>query len=50
MTVDRTVAGQVVISKGLSAGEKVAIDGLLRLTDGARVQIVADAKKPGDAS
>jgi membrane fusion protein, multidrug efflux system len=50
VTVDRTVAGQVVISKGLSAGEKVAIDGLLRLTDGARVQIVADAKKPGDAS
>jgi multidrug efflux system membrane fusion protein len=50
VTVDRTVAGQVVISKGLSAGEKVATDGLLRLTDGARVQIVADAKKPGDAS
>jgi multidrug efflux system membrane fusion protein len=50
VTVDRTVAGQVVISKGLSAGEKVAIDGLLRLTDGARVQIVADAKKPDDAS
>ncbi len=51
VTVDRTVAGQVVIAKGLSAGEKVAVDGLLRLTDGARVQIAPDGpQKPGDAS
>lgn len=51
VTVDRTVGGQAVISKGLSPGEKVAIDGQLRLNDGVRVQIVTgDAQKPRDAS
>ncbi len=52
VTVDRAVAGQVVISKGLAAGEKVVIDGQLRLNDGAHVQIVAgsEAQKPGTAS
>jgi multidrug efflux system membrane fusion protein len=51
VTVDRTVAGQAVISAGLAAGEKVVIDGQLRLSDGTRVQIVADGpQKAGDAS
>ncbi len=50
VTIDRTVAGRVVISKGLSAGEKVAVDGQLRLNNGTRVQIVTTDKKPGDAS
>jgi membrane fusion protein, multidrug efflux system len=51
VTVDRTVAGQAVISAGLAVGEKVVIDGQLRLSDGTRVQIVADnAQKAGDAS
>lgn len=51
VTVDRTVAGRVVISNGLAAGEKVVIDGQLRLSDGTRVQIVADnPPKTGDAS
>ena len=51
VTVERTVNGQAVISKGLTAGEKVATDGQLRLTDGTRVQIVSDdTAKPGDAS
>lgn len=51
VTVDRTVAGRSVVSKGLRAGEKVVTDGQLRLTDGARVQIVSDnPPKPGDAS
>jgi multidrug efflux system membrane fusion protein len=52
VTVERTAAGQVVIGKGLAAGEKVVIDGQLRLNDGAHVQIIADsaAQKPGTAS
>jgi membrane fusion protein, multidrug efflux system len=51
VTVDRTVAGQTVISNGLKAGEKVVIDGQLRLNDGTRVQIVSgDTPKPGSAS
>jgi multidrug efflux system membrane fusion protein len=52
VTVERTAAGQVVIGKGLVAGEKVVIDGQLRLNDGAHVQIIADsaAQKPGTAS
>lgn len=49
VTVDRTVDGLAVISKGLSAGEKVVTDGQLRLSNGTHVQIVSDAPK-GDAS
>lgn len=49
VTVDRTVGGLAVISKGLSPGEKVVTDGQLRLSTGTRVQIVSDAPK-GDAS
>ncbi len=50
VTVDRTIDGNAVISKGLNEGDKVVIDGQLRLAQGTRVQIVADAPKPGDAS
>jgi multidrug efflux system membrane fusion protein len=50
VTIDRTVRGSAVVSKGLQPGEKVVIDGQLRLTDGTRVQIVADGQKTGDAS
>jgi multidrug efflux system membrane fusion protein len=51
VTVDRTIGGQAVISHGLAAGEKVVIDGQLRLSDGTRVQIVADnPQKAGSAS
>ncbi len=52
VAVDRNTAGQAVITKGLAAGEKVVIDGQLRLNDGAHVQIVAgnEAQKPGNAS
>ena len=49
VTVDRKVNGLAVISKGLSPGEKVVMDGQLRLSNGTRVQIVPDAPK-GDAS
>lgn len=50
VTVDRTVNGMVVIAKGLKAGERVATDGQLRLTNGTHVQIVTDEPKPGSAS
>lgn len=51
VTVDRTVAGQAVISKGLTAGETVVVDGQLRLTEGTPVRILPEgAPKPGDAS
>ncbi|MCY1554753.1 efflux transporter, RND family, MFP subunit [compost metagenome] len=36
-------AGQVVILKGLQAGERVVSAGQLKLDNGARVAIVADA-------
>jgi membrane fusion protein, multidrug efflux system len=49
VTVDRTVDGLAVISKGLSPGEKVVTDGQLRLSNGTHVQIVGDAPK-GEAS
>jgi membrane fusion protein, multidrug efflux system len=49
VTVDRTVGGMAVISKGLSPGDKVVTDGQLRLSNGTHVQIVSDAPK-GDAS
>lgn len=51
VTVERTVAGRVVIGKGLQAGDKVVTDGQLRLVDGTHVRIVPDTtSKPGDAS
>jgi multidrug efflux system membrane fusion protein len=50
ITVDRTVSGAAVIAKGLQPGDKVVIDGQLRLNDGTRVQIVGDNQKTGDAS
>ena len=39
VTVARTVGGDSVISKGLSGGEQIVIDGQLRLVDGASVQV-----------
>jgi multidrug efflux system membrane fusion protein len=52
VTVSRTVDGKAVIAKGLAAGERVVIDGQLRLTDGARAEIrsAAPAPKPDSAS
>lgn len=50
VTIDRTVRGSSVVAKGLQPGEKVVIDGQLRLNDGTRVQIVSDNQKTGDAS
>ncbi|MGD0917605.1 MAG: hypothetical protein ABSB22_14230 [Thermodesulfobacteriota bacterium] len=39
VVVGRTVNGEAVIQKGLSANEKVVTDGQLRLYPGARVEI-----------
>lgn len=51
VTVDRTVNGRVVIGSGLKAGERVATDGQLRLTNGARVHVVTEgSNSAGDAS
>jgi membrane fusion protein, multidrug efflux system len=51
VTVSRTVDGKSVVAKGLADGERVVIDGQLRLTDGARVEIrAADQIKRGSAS
>jgi multidrug efflux pump subunit AcrA (membrane-fusion protein) len=37
--VDRTVGTEVVLRSGVSASDRVASDGLVRLRDGAAVQI-----------
>src|SRR5665213_314724 len=52
VTVSRTLGGISIIAKGLSPGERVVTDGLLRITDGSRVAVrgAADAPKPDHAS
>jgi multidrug efflux system membrane fusion protein len=52
VAVDRTVDGQAVIAKGLTAGERVVVDGQLRLFPGASVVMGKsgeDAGKPAAA-
>jgi len=39
VVVDRTVDGQAVIAKGLQGGERIVLDGQLRLVPGAKVEI-----------
>jgi multidrug efflux system membrane fusion protein len=39
VTVDRTIGGDSVIASGLSGGERVVVDGQLRLVNGAPVQV-----------
>ncbi len=49
VTVNRTQTGESVISKGLSAGESVVVDGHLRLVNGAAVAVrpaPTEAPKP----
>ncbi len=52
VTVSRTIEGTSVISKGLSAGERVVTEGLLRITNGNRVTIrgTEGASKPDKSS
>jgi multidrug efflux system membrane fusion protein len=46
VTASRTIKGTTVIAKGLSVGEHIVIDGLLRITDGSRVTIRNSADTP----
>jgi multidrug efflux system membrane fusion protein len=39
VAVGRTVRGQTVIEKGVNPGERVVIDGHLRLVPGAKVEL-----------
>jgi membrane fusion protein, multidrug efflux system len=52
VTVDRTIGGVSVVSKGLTVGERVITDGQLRITNGSRVTIHGggDVPKPENAS
>jgi membrane fusion protein, multidrug efflux system len=52
VTVSRTLKGITVIAKGLSPGERVVVDGLLRITDGSRVAVRGSeaARKPDKSS
>lgn len=48
VTVDRTIDNESVIAKGLAEGDRVVIDGQLRLTNGSRVEIRTSAgTRPG---
>jgi membrane fusion protein, multidrug efflux system len=50
VTVARTVDGESVITKGLAAGDQVATDGQLRLTNGSKVEIRNAGAKPDSQS
>ena len=50
VTVARTIDGVSVISAGLTAGDQVATDGQLRLTDGSKVEIRSPGAKPDSQS
>jgi len=44
--VDRTIAGQAVIAKGVAEGETVVVNGQLRLENGTPVSVKADGAAP----
>jgi multidrug efflux system membrane fusion protein len=46
VTVSRTIAGITVIAKGLAKGERVAVDGQLRLSNGTKVDVRAAGAQP----
>ena len=48
VSLGETGDGQIVILKGLAAGEKVVVDGADRLRDGAPVEIKERGGKPGE--
>ena len=50
VTVSRTAAGFAVLAAGLSGGERVVVDGQLRLVDGALVQIQGNRTREGVAT
>jgi len=50
VTVARTIDGASVISAGLAAGDRVATDGQLRLTNGSKVEIRSPGAKSDNPS
>ena len=52
VTLSRTLHGVAVIAKGLKVGERVATDGILRITNGSRVAIrgTEEVRRPGQSS
>jgi multidrug efflux system membrane fusion protein len=44
VTVERIQGDVAVMAKGLSAGETVVVDGLLKLTPGSRISVVSDGE------
>ena len=44
---DRTVNDKTVIAEGLAAGERVVVDGQLRLSNGTRVTVQGARRNPG---
>ncbi len=50
--VSRTVDGKSIVAKGLAAGERVVIDGQLRLSNGSRIEVrqAPDAPASGKSS
>ena len=46
VTVARSAGAESVVTKGLSAGERVVTDGQLRLAPGTRVEIKGEGSKP----
>lgn len=50
VTVARTAGGFSIVSEGLSGGERVVVDGQLRLVDGAAVQVQTNRAREGVAT
>jgi membrane fusion protein, multidrug efflux system len=50
IAVSRTIDGSSVIASGLAAGERVVIDGQLRLSNGSRVEIRSAGREPTPGS
>jgi membrane fusion protein, multidrug efflux system len=48
VTVDRTIGGVSVVAKGVEPGDRVVIDGQLRVVNGARVTIRGDSAPKTD--
>jgi multidrug efflux system membrane fusion protein len=50
VTIGQDDAGQTLVTAGLKAGERVVIDGQVRLQPGAAVQAVAETEAPPDGA
>ena len=46
MRIDRTINDKTVVASGLAAGERVVVDGQLRLSNGTRVTVQAPGGTP----